>query len=94
MLLIFFVTSFRTIYGELSSIVEPNVLSSFGDFRFFLTLKNSLLVRYLHILGSQNVDFLVTWAEITNMPEGKQITFHREDFMYHKLPGLPQRSQI
>jgi hypothetical protein len=27
--------------------------------------------------------FLATWAEITNQPKSKQITFHRGDFMYH-----------
>ncbi len=33
-----------------------------------------LLVRYLFLLGSQNVDFLAAWAEITNPPKSKQIT--------------------
>jgi hypothetical protein len=45
--------------------------------------KYYLLVRYLFILGSQNVDFLVTWAEITNWPKSKQIPYHRVGFMYH-----------
>jgi hypothetical protein len=27
--------------------------------------------------------FLAAWAEITNQPKSKQITFHRGDFMYH-----------
>jgi hypothetical protein len=48
-------------------------------------------------LGSQNVDFLATWAEIINKPISKQITFNRGDLCttgFYKLPGLPQRSQI
>ncbi len=32
----------------------------------------SVLVRYPLILGSQNVDFLAAWAEITNHPKSKQ----------------------
>jgi hypothetical protein len=39
----------------------------------------------MFILCSQNVSFLTTWAEITNLPKSKQITFHRGDFMYHRF---------
>jgi hypothetical protein len=45
----------------------------------------SSLVRYSFILDSQNVDFLATFAEITNLPKSKQTTFHRGDFMGHRL---------
>ncbi len=38
------------------------------------------LVRYLFILGSQNVDFLATWADKTNEPENKQ-TFSTEEIL-------------
>jgi hypothetical protein len=29
--------------------------------------------------------FWAVWAEITNQPKSKQITFHRGDFMYHRF---------
>ncbi len=29
--------------------------------------------------------FLAAWAEITNKPKSKQITFHRGDYMYHRF---------
>jgi hypothetical protein len=45
----------------------------------------SLLIRYSFILGSQSVDFLATWAEITIQPRSKQVTFYRGDFMYHRF---------
>jgi hypothetical protein len=32
------------------------------------------------MLGSQNVDFLATWAEITGQPKSKQIIFNRGGF--------------
>ncbi len=47
--------------------------------------KHSLLVRYLFILVSQNVDFLATVAEMTNQFKSKQIIFQRGDFMYHRF---------
>jgi hypothetical protein len=34
-----------------------------------------MLVRYSFILGSQNVDFLATWAEITNSPKVNKFPF-------------------
>ncbi len=42
-----------------------------------------MLIRYSFILGSQNDDFWAAWAETTNQPTSKQITFHRRDFMHH-----------
>ncbi len=47
--------------------------------------KYFLLVRYSFILGSQNVDFLATWAEIANYHKSKQDFFHRGDLMYHRF---------
>ncbi len=29
--------------------------------------------------------YWAAWAEITNQPKSKQITFHRGDFMYHRF---------
>ncbi len=47
--------------------------------------KYSLLTRYSFIWGNQNVDLLATLAEITNHLRSKQNSFHRGDFMYHRL---------
>ncbi len=53
---------------------------------FSMLMMYSLPVRYLFLLGSQNVDFLAVWAEITSQSKSKQITFRRGDFMYHRFP--------
>jgi hypothetical protein len=49
-------------------------------------LDPALYTPCLFILGSQNVDFLATCAEITNLPKCKQIIYHRRAFMYHRFP--------
>jgi hypothetical protein len=55
----------------------------------------SLLVRYLFILGSQNVYFSGCLAKITTQPKSKQITFNIGDFMYHLTAWLsPKESNI
>ncbi len=49
----------------------------------------SLLIRDQIILGSQNVYFLATWAEITNLHKSKKITFQMEDSRYHRFQQTP-----
>ncbi len=61
---------------------------SYSDLIYFL------LIRYLSILGRQNVDFLNAWAEIKNQPE----LLLTEEILcttsFYKLPGLLQRINV
>jgi hypothetical protein len=51
----------------------------------FLSKKYCLQVRYSFILGGAKMFFLAAWAETTQQPKSKYITFHRGDFMYHRF---------
>jgi hypothetical protein len=51
-----------------------------------------LFIRYLFILGSQNV-FLAAWAEKVKVNKFPSIRRILRNTGFYKLPGLPQRSQ-